>query len=445
METALRPRDIQSRIRSGETVAELADVADMPIERIEAFAAPVLAEREHVAMQAQSSSVRRRGETSGHRNLRTTVTERLLGKGVDIDDVEWDAWRMDDGRWVVSVVYLIEEAERRALFHFDAKARFSVAGDDGGHWMLRDKVHASDDGDNEPTVDLTDELALVRATQTGAETADPDSDDEAGTYPGHLSAVPDTDDVGDLIDEDTLAEDLIDWDRPEPEALEAEEPDPTPVEPVEAASEPDEPVETASEPDGPVEEPAGLDVLDDMLGGDGFAEDSVVVYSGLSDAAAVPDTDNAGWEPAIVVDYPVQPDLLEEQPALVDLDPSEEQEELAEARKERRSRRKRSPAGIKKSAPKKKPTESPTTSVEPVETAPEPDKPEPDKPELDKPEPDKPEPDKPEPEAASGLDKLDQRAAEPAPKKKPTRKKRAQVPSWDEIMFGSPRNNRDDN
>src|SRR6476469_8612360 len=77
MESALSPREIQTRIRSGESLEDVAKVAGIPLDRVERFAAPVIAEREYVAAQAMSSSVRRRGETSGHRNLRLTIAERL--------------------------------------------------------------------------------------------------------------------------------------------------------------------------------------------------------------------------------------------------------------------------------------------------------------------------------------------------------------------------------
>ena len=79
MESSLSPRDIQTRIRAGETLEDVARVAGIPLDRVERFAAPVFAEREHIAAQAMSSSVRRKGETSGHRSLRIAVTERLLG------------------------------------------------------------------------------------------------------------------------------------------------------------------------------------------------------------------------------------------------------------------------------------------------------------------------------------------------------------------------------
>jgi len=61
MESALRPRDIQARIRAGESPEAVAAVAQMPMERVMAFAGPVLAERDHIASLAQRASVRRRG------------------------------------------------------------------------------------------------------------------------------------------------------------------------------------------------------------------------------------------------------------------------------------------------------------------------------------------------------------------------------------------------
>ena len=83
MESALSPREIQTRIRSGESVEDVARVAGVDRDRVERFAAPVIAERDHVAGLAMASSARRRGETSSHRTLRGVLTERLLGRGVE--------------------------------------------------------------------------------------------------------------------------------------------------------------------------------------------------------------------------------------------------------------------------------------------------------------------------------------------------------------------------
>ena len=66
-----------------------------------------------------SSSVRRRGETSGHRNLRIAVTERLVSRGIDIDSIDWDSYRQEDGRWTVTADYRSGEAARQAVFTYD--------------------------------------------------------------------------------------------------------------------------------------------------------------------------------------------------------------------------------------------------------------------------------------------------------------------------------------
>ncbi|HRI98083.1 MAG TPA: septation protein SepH, partial [Nocardioides sp.] len=59
MDSMLRPRDIQARIRAGETPEAVAAAARTTVEKVMPYAAPVLAEREHVAERAQRSSIRR--------------------------------------------------------------------------------------------------------------------------------------------------------------------------------------------------------------------------------------------------------------------------------------------------------------------------------------------------------------------------------------------------
>ena len=64
MESVLRPRDIQARIRAGESAEAVAQAAQTTVDKIMAFAAPVLAERAHMADRAQRASVRRKsGDT----------------------------------------------------------------------------------------------------------------------------------------------------------------------------------------------------------------------------------------------------------------------------------------------------------------------------------------------------------------------------------------------
>ena len=105
MESALRPRDIQARIRAGASPDEVAEAAGVPVEKIAAFADPVIAERDYIAGLARTNPVRRRGETTSHRTLRNAVADALAAKGVDADEAEWDAWKLEDRRWQVKVAF----------------------------------------------------------------------------------------------------------------------------------------------------------------------------------------------------------------------------------------------------------------------------------------------------------------------------------------------------
>ncbi|WP_344023345.1 septation protein SepH, partial [Kribbella jejuensis] len=152
MESALRPRDIQARIRAGESPEAVAAVAQMPMERVMAFAGPVLAERDHIASLAQRASVRRRGGGDAPtRNLGAWVTDRLRLRQVDPASADWDAWRREDGRWAVRVSYFVESEdnddpaaekkdEKVAMFAYDAPGRYAVPDDDEARWLVGEQA-----------------------------------------------------------------------------------------------------------------------------------------------------------------------------------------------------------------------------------------------------------------------------------------------------------------
>src|ERR1700746_999999 len=76
VESPLRPKEIQDRIRAGETAEEIADAAGLPVDRIRRFEGPVLAERGFRANEAQQATVRSRESGPGPR-LGEIVAERL--------------------------------------------------------------------------------------------------------------------------------------------------------------------------------------------------------------------------------------------------------------------------------------------------------------------------------------------------------------------------------
>jgi Protein of unknown function (DUF3071) len=136
MESALRPRDIQARIRAGESPEMVASAAQTTVDKIMGFATPVLAERAHIAQRAQQASVRRTASQGASRILADAVAERLHSRNVEATSVEWDAWRRDDGRWTVVVDYRSGERPRHAEFVFDAPGRYVVAEDEEARWLV---------------------------------------------------------------------------------------------------------------------------------------------------------------------------------------------------------------------------------------------------------------------------------------------------------------------
>jgi hypothetical protein len=136
MESTLRPRDIQARIRAGETPEAVAHAAGTSVEKIMAFAAPVLAERAHVAERAQLASVRRRANESGARTLGEAVTAHLRSHNVDPGSVEWDAWRREDGRWTLTGIYDVAGRTGIATFSHDPRGNFVTVDDEDARWLI---------------------------------------------------------------------------------------------------------------------------------------------------------------------------------------------------------------------------------------------------------------------------------------------------------------------
>ncbi|MFT3874974.1 MAG: septation protein SepH [Propioniciclava sp.] len=315
MESALRPRDIQARIRAGASIEEVAEAAGMPLARVEVFAAPVIAERDYLSGLARTNPVRRRGETASHRSLRNAIADALAARGIDDESVSWDAWKIGDRRWQVQVSFDEGGTPRRALFAFDTTGRFSVATDDEAARLIGEHVR--------------DELALVHAVQ--------DADPETVAEPVSEAPAEDDADAEDAFQESDLEE--VDGIYDIVPSREGE-----------------------------------LDVLFDMLSS--FDEDSVKIYAGLVHPKEAP----AGVAGPVVAGPEAEG---------ADDDTDEE------------------PRGDEPDTPLVFTSPSDAVADEPL----------------------------PEPEQLALIED-----DSPTPTAKPrTRRKRASVPSWDEIMFGAPR------
>ncbi len=197
MDSALRPRDIQARIRAGESPEDVATAAQTTVDSIMVFASPVLAERAHVAQTALRASVRRRsGESSSAGRTLGEAAELFFGDHTLHDeDVEWDAWRQADGRWALVARYTISGRDRTAEFSHDLPGRYVVAENDEARILtgeLRDPgaetavVGGSTQARRLSSVPSQDELPLgddaielVRDRESAADQAPDETADEA--------------------------------------------------------------------------------------------------------------------------------------------------------------------------------------------------------------------------------------------------------------------------
>src|SRR3954453_8845789 len=100
LESQMRPREIQSRIRAGESVEQVAAAAGGPPEKVARFAYPVLLERSRTAELAQRAHpVREDGPDV--QTLGGVVAYGVGVRGEHYSQATWDSWKGDDGRWVV--------------------------------------------------------------------------------------------------------------------------------------------------------------------------------------------------------------------------------------------------------------------------------------------------------------------------------------------------------
>ena len=145
LESPMRPREIQSRIRAGASVEQVATAAGVPSERIERFAYPVLLERSRMAQLTQRAHPVR-AEGPDVRTLDEVLSENFRWRGHDYGAVAWDSWRGEDGKWVVQLRWRTGRSDNRAHWTFHPGAH-------GGTVTANDE-HATDLIDPQPAAHL---------------------------------------------------------------------------------------------------------------------------------------------------------------------------------------------------------------------------------------------------------------------------------------------------
>lgn len=137
LESQMRPREIQSRIRAGESVEQVAAAAGLPASKIERFAYPVLLERSRTAELAQRAHPMRE-DGPDVRTLAEVAAHAFGLRGQDYAGVSWDSWRGEDGRWVVRLQWFTGRSENRAhwAYHPGAHGGTVIPLDEHAHDLL---------------------------------------------------------------------------------------------------------------------------------------------------------------------------------------------------------------------------------------------------------------------------------------------------------------------
>ncbi|MEV8307392.1 septation protein SepH [Streptomyces flavidovirens] len=162
VESHLRPRDIQARIRAGASAEEVAQHAGIPVDRVRRFEGPVLAERAFMAERARKTPVRRPGENTGTGpQLGEAVQERLLLRGADKETVLWDSWRRDDGTWEVLLVYRVAGEPHSASWTYDPPRRLVQAVDDEARALIGETDDTSLAAAPEPSFPFVPRIARL--------------------------------------------------------------------------------------------------------------------------------------------------------------------------------------------------------------------------------------------------------------------------------------------
>ncbi len=121
MESTLRPRDIQARIRAGASVEQVVAESGMAAAKVDRFAYPVLLERSRAAELAQQGHpVLPNGPTA--QTLTEVVTAAFRARGQDLGAATWDAWKDEDGHWVAQLQWPTGRSVNSAHWRFQQDA-----------------------------------------------------------------------------------------------------------------------------------------------------------------------------------------------------------------------------------------------------------------------------------------------------------------------------------
>ena len=135
---AMTVKEIQRRLRAGETMDSIARDGNISVDKVERFSGPILQERLFIIDQVHSLTPRRDGKDTGREALTylDIVISKLAPRGVDVDSLDWNTWRLDDGTWTIELHYPNRDGMGAAQFSYDTHRRTIAPLDDSAAWMM---------------------------------------------------------------------------------------------------------------------------------------------------------------------------------------------------------------------------------------------------------------------------------------------------------------------
>jgi len=159
----LAPKEIQAHIRSGMSAQDVASITGAPLDYIQRFEGPVIAEREFVVTSALAVAVQTAADTDPLRQGKTfgtAIRERLHDLGGTNE--RWASWKDAASGWVVKLSFTANQIDHDARWQFDPKKHtlsplnneaitLSQQGEAAGTLVPRLRAVSTD----EPTIDAS--------------------------------------------------------------------------------------------------------------------------------------------------------------------------------------------------------------------------------------------------------------------------------------------------
>lgn len=128
-------KEMQRRLRAGESFEQIAREGATTVEKVERFSGPIMQEREYILDRARELIMRKDAYRSDM-TFADVVSAKLTPRGVDADQISWNTWRLPDGIWHLELRFPNRDGSGVATWNFDMARRALSATDSNGAWLI---------------------------------------------------------------------------------------------------------------------------------------------------------------------------------------------------------------------------------------------------------------------------------------------------------------------